>query len=120
MTTATYHSTGLGQEAWGQPIHPQYGFQPHQQFGQQPPWQQQFGQQTPWQQTFGQQPSWQPQFVSQQQPSGQQILAILPTLFAQQAQQLYALAQMCTQLVSGSSYQMGPSFAGQRPYSMGV
>ncbi len=118
MTTATYHTTGLGQEAWGQPIHPggytlpqQYGFQPHQQFGQQP----QFGLQQFWPQPFGQ-----PQFVSQQQPTGQQILAILPTLFAQQAQQMYALAQMCTQLASGSSYQVGLPQTGQRPYPMGV
>jgi len=119
MTTATYHSTGFGQEAWGQPIH-QGGYPLPQQYGQ--PFgtqgvmpQQQFGQQPYWQQPFGQ-----PQFVSQQQPAGQQILAILPALFVQQAQQLYALAQMCTQLTSGTSYQTGLSFAGQRPYPMGV
>jgi hypothetical protein len=89
MTTATYHSTGLGQEAWGQPLH-QGGFTLPQQYG------------------------------SQQQPAGQQVLAILPALFVQQAQQLYALAQMCTQLTSGTGYQAGLSFAGQRPYPMGV
>jgi len=104
MTTATYHTTGLGQEAWGQPIHPG-GYTLPQQYGQQPYWQQPFGQ---------------PQFVSQQQPAGQQVLAILPALFVQQAQQLYALAQMCTQLTSGTGYQSGLSFAGQRPYPMGV
>jgi hypothetical protein len=118
MTTATYHTSGLGQEAWGQPIHPggytlplQYG----QPFGTQGLPQQQFVPQQPfWPQPFGQ-----PQFVSQQ-PIGQQILAILPALFTQQAQQMYALAQICTQLASGSSYQMGLPQAGQRPYQMGV
>jgi len=128
MTTATYHASGLGQDAWGQSIHPsgyplaqQYG-QPfgtpvllpqqhvQQQFVPQPP----FGQQLFWQQPFGQ-----PQFVSQQ-PIGQQILAILPALFTQQAQQMYALAQMCTQLASGSSYHVGLPQAGQRPYPIGV
>jgi hypothetical protein len=134
MTTATYHSTGLGQDAWGQPIHPsgyplaqQYGqpfgtpgllpqqhvqqqFVPQQQFVAQPP----FGQQL-----FLQQPVGQPQFVSQP-PIGQQILAILPALFTQQAQQMYALAQMCTQLASGSSYPVALPQAGQRPYPIGV
>jgi hypothetical protein len=134
MTTATYHASGLGQDVWGQSIHPggypfaqQYGqpigsqaFLP-QQYGQQqfvpqqPSGQQQpFGQQLFWQQPFGQ-----PQFVSQQ-PVGQQILAILPALFAQQAQQMYALAQVCAQLTSGSGYQVGLPQAGQRPYPMGV
>ena len=133
MMTATYQTTGLGQDAWGQSIHPggypfaqQYG-QPFgaqgvlpQQQAQQPflpqqqSWQPQFGQPQ-----FGQQPSWQPQFVTQQ-PAGQQILAILPALFTQQAQQMYALAQICTQLASGSSYQLGLAQAGQRPYPLGV
>jgi len=112
MTTATYHSTGLGQEAWGQPIH-QGGFTLPQQYGQ--PFGTQGAMPPYWQQPFGQ-----PQFVSQQQPAGQQVLAILPALFVQQAQQLYALAQMCTQLTSGTGYQAGLSFAGQRPYPMGV
>lgn len=106
MTTATYHTSGLGQDAWGQSIHP--GYTP-QQFGQQPFWQPQ----------FGQQPFGQPQFVSQQ-PTGQQLLAILPALFTQQAQQMYALAQVCTQLASGSGYQPGMPQTGQRPYPMGV
>jgi hypothetical protein len=142
MTTATYQTTGIGQEVWGQSVHPggyawaqQYGHPQHQ-FGQQQP----FGPQQPWQQygpqqygpqqtfgqqqygpqqTFGQQPFGQPQFVSQQ-PTGQQILAILPALFAQQAQQMYALAQMCTQLTSGTGYQVGLAQTGQRPYPMGV
>ena len=133
MTTATYHTTGLGQDAWGQPIHPsghpfaqQYG-QPFgtqgvlpQQQAQQPflpqqqSWQPQLGQPQ-----FGQQPFGQLQFVSQQ-PAGQQILAILPALFTQQAQQMYALAQICTQLTSGSGYQVGLPQAWQRPYPMGV
>jgi hypothetical protein len=121
MTTATYHASGLGQDAWGQPIHPsgypfaqQYGqpfgtqgLLPQQQFVPQQP----FGQQLFWQPPFGQ-----PQFVSQQ-PVGQPILAILPALFTQQAQQMYALAQVCTQLASGLSHQVG---LGQRSYPMGV
>lgn len=117
MTTATYHTSGLGQDAWGQSTHP--GYTPPQQFGQQPFWQPQFGQQPFGQPPFGQQQFGQPQFVSQQ-PTGQQLLAILPALFTQQAQQMYALAQVCTQLASGSGYQMGMPQTGQRPYPMGV
>jgi hypothetical protein len=134
MTTATHHASGIGQDLWGPLIHPS-GYPLAQQYGQpfgtqgllpQPYAQQQlvpqpqfvpqqpFGQQLFWQQPFGQ-----PQFVSQQ-PIGQQILAILPAVFAQQAQQMYALAQMCTQLASGSSHQVGLPQAGQRPYPMGV
>ncbi len=136
MTTATFHASGLGQDAWGQSIHPggypfaqQYGqpfgtqaslpqqyaqpqFVPQQPFGQQLFWQQQpYGQQQP----FGQQ-----QPIGQQQPYGQQILAVLPALIAQQAQQLYTIAQMCTQLAPGSGYQVGLPQAGQRPYLMGL
>jgi hypothetical protein len=132
MTTATFHPSGLGQEAWGQSIHPgaypfaqPYGqqpfgaqtfgpqtFGPQQQYPQQQFGQQQFGQQPSGQQPFGQQPFG-------QQPFGQQILAVLPALIAQQAQQLYAIAQMCTQLASGAGYQVGLPQAGQRPYPMG-
>jgi hypothetical protein len=127
MTTATYHASGLGQDAWGQSIHP--GGHPFvQQYGQQPSWApaflpQQYGQQQflpqlygPQQfavQPFGQQPFGQQQY-------GQQILAILPALIAQQAQQLYAIAQMCAQMVSGSGNQVGLPQAGQRPYPVGV
>jgi hypothetical protein len=116
MTTATFHPSGLGQETWGQSMHP--GAYPFAQpYGQQPFGTQPFGtpgfvpQQYP-QQQFGQQPFG-------QQPFGQQILAVLPALIAQQAQQLYAIAQLCTQLASGSGYQVGVTQAGQRPYPMG-
>jgi hypothetical protein len=129
MMTATYHTTGLGQDAWGQSIHPG-GYPLPQQYGQpfgaqglltQQHQQQPFVQQQPFgqPQLFWQPPFGQPQFVSQQ-PVGQQILAILPALFTQQAQQMYALAQMCTQLASGSGYQVGLPQAGQRPYPVGV
>lgn len=105
MTTATYHpGTGLGQDVWSQAIQQQYGQQP---FGQQPfgpigvPGQgtQQFTSpvfqpQQPWQQPFG-------------QPAGQQILAVLPALIAQQAQQLYAIAQVCAQLAPVPTQQYG-------------
>jgi hypothetical protein len=113
MTTATYHASGLGQDVWGQPIHPS-GYPSTQQYGQP------FGIQGLLPQQFvPQQPFGQPQFVSQQ-PIGQQILAILPALFTQQAQQMYALAQVCTQLASGSSHPVGLLQVGQRPYPMGV
>jgi hypothetical protein len=122
MTTATYHpGTGFGQDVWNQSIQ-QYGPQP---FGPQP-----FG--PIGGQGFGM-PSMQPQALPQQgwqQPfglqTGQQILSVLPGLIAQQAQQLYAIAQVCSQLAPGSAYQFGLpqnqfglSQPGQRPYPTG-
>jgi hypothetical protein len=81
-------------------------FQP-QQF--QPQQSQQFASQ-PWTQ------AWQQPFGSQ---TGAQILTVLPALIAQQAQQLYAIAQLCAQQVAASGYQFGPAQQGQRQYQMG-
>jgi hypothetical protein len=94
--------SGLGQDLWGQSIH-SGGYPFAQQYGQQP---------------FGTQ-AFAPQQQFGQQPFGQQILAVLPALITQQAQQLYAIAQMCAQLTSGLGYQVGLPQAGQRPYPIG-
>jgi hypothetical protein len=93
MTTATYlPGTGFGQDVWNQSIQ-QYGPQPFGPIGGQgfgmPSMQPQAFQQQGWQQPFGLQ-------------TGQQILSVLPGLIAQQAQQLYAIAQVCSQLATRS------------------
>jgi hypothetical protein len=127
MTTATYHpATGFGQDVWNQSIQ-QYGPQPFGPIGVQgfgmPSFQPQAFQQQGWQQPFGQQQGWQQPFGL---AAGQQILAVLPALIAQQAQQLYAIAQVCSQLAPTSAYQFGlpanqfgPGQPGQRPYPIG-
>ena len=132
MTTATYHpATGFGQDVWNQSIQ-QYGPQPFGPIGvqglgtpsfQPQTFQPQTFQQQGWQQPFGQQQGWQQPFGL---PAGQQILAVLPALIAQQAQQLYAIAQVCSQLAPTSAYQVGlppnqfgVGQPGQRPYPMG-
>lgn len=149
MTTATYHpTTGFGQDVLSQPLQPQPGGSPlyaggqfAQAYAQQPfgpfgvqgfgaqqvqpqqyasaqPWTQQLAQ--PWTQQAGQQP-----FGS---PTGVQILMLLPALIAQQAQQLYAIAQLCAQQVPTPAPQFIPQFglaqsglaqSGQRQYQMG-
>jgi hypothetical protein len=117
MTTTTYHpGTGFGQDVWNQSIQ-QYGQQPFGPIGVpgfgMPSMQPQAFQQQGWQQPFG-------------LPAGQQILSVLPALIAQQAQQLYAIAQVCSQLAPASAYQsglpqhqFGLSQPGQRPYPTG-
>jgi hypothetical protein len=143
MTTATYHpTTGLGQDVWSQSIQGQpgssplygggipfaqpYGQQPFGPFGAQgfgvqqfqpqqfPPQQfqpQQYASPQPWQQQ-----GWQQAFGS---PTGAQILTVLPALIAQQALQLYSIAQLCAQQVPASAYQFGLGQPGQRQYQMG-
>jgi hypothetical protein len=136
MTTATYHpATGLGQDVWSQSIQQQYGQQPFGPIGAQgfgmPSFQSQAFQPQPFQpQAFQPQQGWQQPFGL---PAGQQILAVLPSLIAQQAQQLYAIAQVCAQLAPTQIYQspvpayqfglpqhqFGLGQQGQRPYPMG-
>jgi UPF0755 protein len=84
-----------------QPQQPQPQPQQFQQYASQQPWTQQA-----WQQPFG-------------SPAGAQILTVLPALIAQQAQQLYSIAQMCAQLVPTSAYQFGLVQPGQRQYQIG-
>jgi hypothetical protein len=148
MTTATYHpTTGLGQDVWSQSIQAQPGSSP--QYGGAIPFAQPYGQQSfgPFgAQGFGVQPfqpqqfqpqqfqpqQFQPQQYASQQPwmqqasqqpfgspAGAQILTVLPALIAQQAQQLYSIAQMCAQQVPASAYQFGLAQPGQRQYPVG-